>query len=838
MKLKIEFIRPLLLLQILFTVFSFTLMAVIGYIFMKNTVHKHLITSTENMLNFEQARLEADLVSPKKNLTIFCDTLNRMLINNDSVGNIQTYINEISYYIRSGEAHDRSFGGIFCYFEKLGGNHVLLSDLSEETLNSVDSRTAEQPWYRNAIAANGEVAETIIYDDPYLNETVLVYSQCLLNDMGHRLGVVAFGVRVNVIGKNIVEAMADRGGYGVLLSEELAILVHPNEEFVGKGVRHKAVELTPLADDLIKKHKVDEREITNWKGEATVAFFRQLDNGWYLGILMQKNDFYQSITHMAWGLSILGTIFAAVLVIILVSIDAAKNRADFESRQKSAFLANMSHEIRTPMNAIIGMTNIGKSSAGIERKDYCFLKIEDASHHLLGVINDILDMSKIEANMFTLSETEFELEKMLQSVVNVVNFRVDEKNQSFTVNIDRDLPKTLIGDSQRLAQVITNLLGNAVKFTPENGSIKLNVSLTEEKEGVCEIKISVSDNGIGISTEQQKKLFKSFQQAESSTTRQFGGTGLGLAISKNIVEMMNGRIWIESELGKGATFTFTVQVKRGVTSEPAKNSVNWQNVRILAVDDDPDILEYFEKLMKEFGAYCDAASGGEEALRLVAANAPYNICFVDWKMPGMDGLELARRLKSSKTNHPVVIMISAAELNVIEDEAKKAGVDKFLSKPLFPSFISDVVSEVLGVSQQAPQTEEEYGDVDFSGKHILLADDVDINREIVIALLESTNIQIDCAENGLEAVNLFSESPDKYDIVLMDVQMPKMDGYDATRQIRNLDIKKAKDIPIVALTANVFLEDIEKSIAAGMNCHLGKPVDFDDLMRILCKYLQ
>jgi len=556
---------------------------------------------------------------------------------------------------------------------------------------------------------------------------------------------------------------------------------------------------------------------------------------------MRKDDYYKSITSMALGLGIPGVVLAAALVMILIRIDAAKNKADFESRQKSAFLANMSHEIRTPMNAIIGMTNIGKSSGGTERKDYCFMKIEDASQHLLGVINDILDMSKIEANMFVLSEVEFNFEKMLQRVVNVISFRADERQQKLIVYIDKKIPRKLTGDDQRLAQVITNLLGNAVKFTPEGGSINLSASLLEERDGNLKIKIAVADTGIGISQKQQEKLFQSFQQAESSTTRKFGGTGLGLAISRNIVDMMGGRIWVESELGKGATFAFTTLVKQGADHDEGFGSecINWSNVRILAVDDDPDILAYFKDIINGFGATCDTAGNGTEALKLVNQKGPYNIYFVDWKMPVMDGIELAHelKLKTSLAGNPVVIMISAADWNVIEGDAKNAGVDKFLSKPLFPSSIADAISETLGVTQQKAedQSDDIYGI--FAGRSVLLAEDVEINREIVITLLEPTQAVIDCAENGLEAVRLFGGSPDKYDVILMDVQMPEMDGYDASRRIRALNTKKSAEIPIIALTANVFHEDVEQCLSAGMDDHLGKPIDFDELIKKLREFL-
>ena len=520
-----------------------------------------------------------------------------------------------------------------------------------------------------------------------------------------------------------------------------------------------------------------------------------------------------------------------------VALDAAKAA----SRAKSAFLANMSHELRTPMNAIIGMGTLGKSTADIERKDHCFSKIENASKHLLSVINDILDISKIEADKFELTPEDFKFEKMLQHIVEVITFRLDEKHQKFTVSVDKNIPRILVGDDHRLAQVITNLLGNAIKFTPENGSISLDTEFLGEKDGICTIKVSVTDTGIGISPEQQGLLFLSFQQADTSTVRRFGGTGLGLAISKNIVEIMGGEIWVESELGKGSTFSFIFPAKRG--SEKVQgllaSQVNLNNVRVMAVDDDPNVLESVKEILQGLGISCDTAQDGEQALRLVEKNDPYNIYFVDWNMPGIDGITLTSMLKDKTFNsgNTVAIMISSAEWDVIKEDAKKAGVDKFLSKPLFPSKIEEIINECLGLNP--PPVDEGPPAIDglFKGRRILLTDDVEINREIVLAMLEPTQLEIDCAENGVEAVRMFTKAPEKYDMIFMDIQMPEMDGYEATRRIRALDYPRAKTIPIVAMTANIFKEDIEKGLEAGMNSHVGKPLEIDVVVDKLRTYL-
>jgi len=358
------------------------------------------------------------------------------------------------------------------------------------------------------------------------------------------------------------------------------------------------------------------------------------------------------------------------------------------------------------MNAIIGMTQIGKKSRDIEKKDYAFEKIEAASNHMLGVINDVLDMSKIEAGKFELSETEFEFEKMLQKAVNFSDFIIKEKQLKFSLFVDSDIPKFLIGDDQRLTQVITNLLSNAVKFTPNNGMIWLKAQILNDDNGVCTLKIEVKDTGIGISPEQQSRLFSSFEQAEKSISRKFGGTGLGLSICRRIVDLMNGKIWVESELGKGSVFTFTVRLLRG----------------------------------------------------------------------------------------------------------------------------DEINGELSGIGEM----EQIYS---FKGRRILLAEDVEINREIVLSLLEPTELEIDCAVNGVEALKMFSDAPDKYDMIFMDMQMPQMDGLEATRKIRKLGFQKAAEIPIVAMTANVFKEDIDKCLDAGMNDHVGKPLDYNEVIDVLMRFL-
>ncbi len=526
----------------------------------------------------------------------------------------------------------------------------------------------------------------------------------------------------------------------------------------------------------------------------------------------------------------------------VTSLTLLKEAAEKSSVAKSIFLATMSHEMRTPMNAIIGMSSIAKQTNDLEKMKYCMDKVDNASVHLLGVINDILDISKIESGHFELSNTDFSLEKMLMRVIGVQNFRVEEKEQTLRVKLDGDLPRHIHSDEQHLAQVITNLLSNAVKFTPVGGTIDLSVSVVDQRSDAMCLQFAVKDTGIGISEAQQQRLFKSFSQADGGIARKFGGTGLGLVISKNIAEMMDGSISIDSELGQGATFIFTAWVSHSEyddgLADGAGEAVDWGAIRILAVDDQRDVRDFFESIGESIGLHCDTADGALAALeKIKAAPRPYEVVFVDWMMPETDGIELTREIKNLCGDSTIVIMISATEWSQLEPRATAAGVDRFMAKPLFVTSVTDCIAQCIGQCNQAEAATAQSDKVDFSGKRLLLVEDVSINREIVIELLRDTGVTIDEAENGAEAVALYAANPACYDLIFMDIHMPIVDGYAATMQIRALDAPEAKTVPIVAMTANVFREDIERCLAAGMNDHIGKPIDIGEVIETMRHYL-
>ncbi len=519
--------------------------------------------------------------------------------------------------------------------------------------------------------------------------------------------------------------------------------------------------------------------------------------------------------------------------------DALKT-AEEASRAKTIFLSSMSHEIRTPMNAIIGLDSLALHEPELPERAREYLeKIGVSAKHLLGLINDILDMSRIESGRLTIRNEEFSFSKMIEQINTMFSGQCREKGLDYQCKAGGDLRDYYIGDSMKLKQVLINILGNAVKFTPEGGKVVFDVRKTATFDGKSTLRFTISDTGIGMSKEYLPKLFESFSQENSMEGSKYGSSGLGMAITKNIIDMMNGALEVESEKGKGTTFTVTVTLldaKPRVSGENKEYEISPRDLTVLVVDDDPISCDHAKLVLEQAGINCEIALSGKEALEMIklrhARREPYNLIIVDWQMPEMDGVETTKEIRQAIGDESAIIILTAYNWDDILEEATEAGVDSFVSKPLFSGTVMDEFKAAMKKKNISALRSREKADL--RGRRVLLAEDMVINAEIMLKVLEMKDIQADHAVNGKIAVELFENHPEGYyDAILMDMRMPEMDGLAATAKIRGMERADAKKIPIIALTANAFDEDVQRSLQAGLNAHLSKPVEPEILFETL-----
>ncbi len=516
--------------------------------------------------------------------------------------------------------------------------------------------------------------------------------------------------------------------------------------------------------------------------------------------------------------------------------------AEQANKAKTAFLSNMSHEIRTPMNAIIGLDSIALNDPETPEKTKGYLsKIGDSADHLLSLINDILDMSRIESGRMTIKNEEFSFPQLLESINTMFSGQCQDKGIDYQCHISSDVDDYYIGDGLKIRQVLINVIGNAVKFT-DKGSVNLDVKRTASYDGKSTVLFEITDTGIGISNEFLPHLFDTFAQEDESTTRKYGSSGLGMAITKNIVEMMNGEIKVESKKGEGTTFFISVTLT-GVDKDDDRRSdveITPEQMSVLIIDDDKVACDHATIVLEKAGISAEVATSGAEAIEMVklkhARRTPYNLILVDLKMPEMDGVETTRRIREIVGNESAIIILTAYKWDDVLEDALQAGVDSFIPKPIFANVVIEEFKTAFKKKTMQGRSEDEK--IDLAGKKILLAEDMQVNAEIMVMVLEMKGMKVEIAENGRIALDKFESSEiGFYDAILMDMSMPEMDGLEATRRIRALEREDAKKVPIIALTANAFDEDVQRSLQVGMNAHLSKPVEPERLYQTLEEFI-
>ncbi len=601
--------------------------------------------------------------------------------------------------------------------------------------------------------------------------------------------------------------------------------------------------------------KKDYSAITNFEGSSQQVYCTMLPySEWHLLTILPFGVLNETVENMnrdrTAATLLIGAIVLAVLLIIffvyfkmtrqqMKELEEAREEALEANKAKSTFLSNMSHDIRTPMNAIVGMTAIAMTHIeDREQVQNCLRKITLSGKHLLGLINDVLDMSKIESGKMTLTAERISLREVVEGVVGIVQSQIRGKSQNFNVHISNIIAEDVYCDSVRLNQVLINLLSNAIKYTQEGGSIQLSLyqeqAPEEMGEGYIRNHITVKDNGIGMTPEFVEHIFESYSRADSKRVNKTEGAGLGMAITKHIVNAMDGTITVESEPKKGTTFEVTVDFERADTEEIEMVLPPW---KMLVVDDDEALCRTAVEALDSIGIQSDWCMSGEKALEMVTKHHrmrdDYQIVLLDWKLPGMDGIMVARQIRQIVDRDMPIILISAYDWNEFEEEAREAGIDGFISKPLFKSTLYHSLKKYMNVEEIQEKASEE-----LVGRRILVAEDNDLNWEILKELLSDIGMELEWAENGKICLEKFRESKEgHFDAILMDVRMPVMTGYEATEAIRALDHPDAKKIPIIAMTADAFSEDIRRCLDSGMNAHTAKPINLDEVVLLLKKFI-
>lgn len=604
----------------------------------------------------------------------------------------------------------------------------------------------------------------------------------------------------------------------------------------------------------LKEHK-NYSSLLDVRGEIRQIYGRPLPySEWYLIMIMPFGLLDQVINSLSSQRTAATLLACASILVTLVLIflryfsltrlqfqelEKAQQTAIEATKAKSKFLSNMSHDIRTPMNAIVGMTAIATAHIDDQNQvQNCLRKIALSSKHLLGLINDVLDMSKIESGKMTLSMDQVSLKEVVEGIVSIVQPQVKAKRQKFDVHIENIVTENVCCDSVRLNQVLLNLLSNATKYTPEEGSIQLSMFEEDSPKGENYVRthVKVKDNGIGMSPEFLKQIYESYSRADGTRVHKTEGAGLGMAITKYIIDAMGGTIEVQSELDKGTEFHIALDLEKATVTDLDMVLPPWN---VLVVDDDELLCQTAADSLKSIGVKAEWTLSGEKAIQMAMehhhARNDFQIILLDWKLPGMDGFQVAKELRRNLGDEIPILLISAYDWSEFESEARNAGISGFISKPLFKSTLFYGLRQYMGVNESNDEVSEQ--DLDLSGRRILLAEDNELNWEIASELLSDLGVQLEWAEDGQICLDKFLDSPEGYyDAILMDIRMPIMTGYESTQAIRALNRSDASSIPIIAMTADAFSEDIQRCLSCGMNAHIAKPIAVSELARLLKKF--
>ena len=732
--------------------------------------------------------------------------------------------------------------------------------------NEKDEKEAFEEFFANCTEKRG-------YNEPYCNlvnglRTLGVYANFDFKD--GKKGIVRLGQYTSALKNEFTLTFFDGAGFSYIVNSVGDVIIHSlqtnsNHTFLNVfeliGQDNSEEDMNTFINSM-KDGNIGAMQL-EFGGTSQVFTFVPIsaNEGWYLISVIPDstlNTHADSILNTMSVTAVILVIVFAVFIIIAVVFFVYRKKMKLHSEQqeqnrivlegalklakqaseaKTLFLSNMSHDIRTPMNAIVGMTTIAAKHMDDKKKvEDCLNKISLSGHHLLTLINDVLDISKIESGKIALNPVAVSLRNVMSNLVNIVRPLIKAKNQSFEVHIKGIDYETVIVDEVRLSQIFINILSNAVKYTqPDTGKIVLELfeELLPDGKSV-RVTYIVQDNGMGMSEEFQKNMYEIFSRAEDSRTNKIQGSGLGLAIVKQMVTLMNGTIECESELDKGTKFTIKLDLPIGKSDTDDRKL---PDVRILVVDDDEIFLETTRDTIEDLGAQIDTATTGEQALKLASENA-YSVIIVDWRMPDMNGCDIAESIRKKVKKPTPIILASAYDWTEIEEKMHGKKIDGFISKPLFRSYIYEKLCEALKIEAEKNPVHAD-GTNDLEGLHILVAEDNELNWEVMSELLEMYNITAERAENGRLCIEKLTSEPEgTFDLILMDVQMPEMDGKSATKKIRKLENDYMRNIPIIAMTADAFAEDIASCIDAGMNGHTAKPVDMDVLFHEIQKILK